>query len=213
MDKKDPNSATLMPIKSAVLEPSENSETVTSASSADLRAWLFDLDKHGYELLDALREGRVKVTTTSGFNELANLASYARQYAKDRAELADQNAALIQQKVLFQSTIFYLLKSFEGIAANADKVIETCGLLGIENGKMSSMGIMGLMTNYTMNARKVNGNVEAIANVFDPAWLQKIDLKGLKTLMEETELDLSGYDRLNEILQAMYPAKTSELPA
>lgn len=213
MTKNDTNAATLMPTKTGVLEPSENTETVTSASSADLRAWLFDLDKHGYELLDALREGRVKVTTMSGFTELANLATYARQYARDRAELADQNAALIQQKVLFQSTIFYLLKSFEGIAANADKVMETCGLLGIENGKMPNMGLMGLMINYTMNARKVNGNVEAIASVFDASWLQRIDLQGLKTLMAETELDLSGYDRLNEILQAMYPVKTSELPA
>lgn len=205
----------------------ENSETVTSASSEELRGWLQNLDKGGTaNLIEALRQGRVKVTTAAGFNEMAALAKssksnevlaaktrqYAEEYARDRARLADENAVLTQQKVVCQNTIYYLLKAFEGVAANADKIVETTEMIGIgEDGKMP--GMMNVMGSLVANWKKIYTNGTIVVNAFDGTWLRRIDLPALQELMSEMQLDLSGYDRLTDLLHTLYPTKTIQLPA
>ena len=56
-----------------------NGETETSAGADQLTAWLKDLDRHRDALLTAIREGRVKVTTTARFSQLAGRLREAGQ--------------------------------------------------------------------------------------------------------------------------------------
>lgn len=204
----------------------ENGETETSASSSELREWLHDLPRRGSDLIEALQQGRVKVTTAAAFRELAALAKsaksneklaqktreYAEQYARDRAALAEKNAELTEQVVACRNAVFYLLKSFEGVAAQADKIVETTALLGIkDDGK--APGAAALMLNFTMHGSKIMGNASAIFGGFDGTWLRRIDVEALKKLMEGTELDLHGYDRLTDLMHTLYPQPTIQIPA
>ncbi len=74
-----------------------NAETETSVSADQLTGWLKNLDRHGQEILEAIREGRAKVTTTAGFNEIAaRLRASTRVYADE----SFKGSGLTTQKVI-----------------------------------------------------------------------------------------------------------------
>lgn len=201
-------------------------EIQVSATSAELNGWLSDLRTHGGTLLEAVRAGRVIVSTADFFNRLAEAAKtakaneklaqktrqYAEEYARDRADLAAQNAALTEQVVACRNAVYYLLKSFDGVAAKADLIMETARILGLsDDGKMPSMPAM--LMKLTFDGTRIMSNAQQVLAGFDPSWLKRIDVEALRQLMEGTELDLHGFDRLTDLLHTLYPQTTIQIPA
>lgn len=193
-----------------------NGETETSASTEQLNEWLYDLANRNVDdkLLEAVRVGKVKVTTTAIFSELTGrLQEYADKIKRLRIE-ADKYAEatleisqLTQQKVTLVNSIFYLLKSCEGIALNADKIAELIGLLPA--GGLDAKSILGLL----MDGKKretIIGNVKVIGGAFDVSWLGKIDLPALASILRESDVDFSPYENLVDVLKQR--AETKSVP-
>ena len=183
-----------------------NGETETSVATNQLTEWLKDLDRHGDTLLQAIREGRVKATTAAGFSEIAGkLKAYARSYADETLKVSE----LTSHKIVLTNTIFYLLKSCEGIALNADKIGELISILPIGEG-MEAKTILSLL----MDGKKrdtIFSNVKVLGSAFEAHWLNRIELHTLAGILEETGIDFSAYENLVEVLKQQLPADNAQL--
>jgi hypothetical protein len=182
-----------------------NTGTETSVSAEQLTTWLKDLDKYGDSLLIAIREGRAKVTTTAGFSEFAGrLRSLTDKYAAETL----RSSQLTTEKVVLTNTIFYLLKSCEGIALNAEKIGELISVLPIGEG-MDAKTIASLM----LDGKKrdlIFTNAKILTGAFDAQWLAKIEVIALAAILEETGIDFSAYANLVEVLKKQIPATTPD---
>ena len=118
-----------------------NGETETSAGADQLTTWLKDLDRHRDAILTAIREGRVKVTTTARFSQLAGRL---RENARAYADAAFKVSELTTQKVILTNTIYYLLKSCERIAGHADKIGELMAVLPLGEA-LDAKTILGIL--------------------------------------------------------------------
>lgn len=182
-----------------------NTGTETSVSAEQLTTWLKDLDKYGDSLLLAIREGRAKVTTTAGFSEFAGrLRSLTDKYAAETL----RSSQLTTEKVVLTNTIFYLLKSCEGIALNAEKIGELISVLPIGEG-MDAKTIASLL----LDSKKrdlIFTNAKILTGAFDAQWLAKIEVSALAAILEETGIDFSAYANLVEVLKKQIPATTPD---
>ncbi|MEZ4941811.1 MAG: hypothetical protein R3D58_13105 [Saprospiraceae bacterium] len=182
-----------------------NTGTETSVSAEQLTTWLKDLDKYGDSLLIAIREGRAKVTTTAGFSEFAGrLRSLTDKYAAETL----RSSQLTTEKVVLTNTIFYLLKSCEGIALNAEKIGELISVLPIGEG-MDAKTIASLL----LDSKKrdlIFTNAKILTGAFDAQWLAKIEVIALAAILEETGIDFSAYANLVEVLKKQIPATTPD---
>lgn len=182
-----------------------NAGTETSVSAEQLTTWLKDLDKYGDSLLLAIREGRAKVTTTAGFSEFAGrLRSLTDKYAAETL----RSSQLTTEKVVLTNTIFYLLKSFEGIALNAELIGELISVLPIGEG-MDAKTIASLL----LDGKKrdlIFTNAKILTGAFDAQWLAKIEVIALAAILEETGIDFSAYANLVEVLKKQIPATTPD---
>lgn len=177
-----------------------NGESETSISADQLNGWLKNLGRHGQELLDAIREGRAKVTTTAGFNEIAaRLRTSTRAYA-DEAFLTSE---LTAQKVVLTNTIYYLLKSCERIAGHADKIGELMAVLP-PGEALDAKTILGIL----MDGKKRDtllDNGKLLAGAFDGSWLARIEVNALAPILAEAGIDFTAYARLVEVLKNHLP--------
>lgn len=177
-----------------------NGETETSVSADQLNGWLKNLGRHGQELLDAIRDGRAKVTTTAGFNEIAaRLRSSAQAYADEAFRVSELTA----QKVVLTNTIYYLLKSCERIAGQADKIGELMAVLplGVALDAKTILGI--LMDGKKRDVLLANGKL--LAGAFDGSWLARIEANALTPILAEAGIDFAAYARLAEVLKNHLP--------
>lgn len=176
-----------------------------------LKAWLQDLDQHGDDLLGAIRAGRVQVTTASGFSELTNrLRAFAQAYADE----ALQVSALTAQKVVLTNTIFYLLKSCEGIVGQSDKIAELLALLPIGQGLDAKALLPLLMDGKKRDA--IFQNLKSLGGAFEASWLTRIDVTALAPVLQDAGINFSAYIQLAEVLRRQLPSEpqteTLEIP-
>ncbi len=172
-----------------------NGETVTTVSAAQLGEWLRDLNRHGDVLLAAIREGRVKATTTAGFTELCG---QLREYSSAYLNSAFKVSELTAQKVTLVNAVFYLLKSCEGIAANADKIGELLDVLPIGEA-IDPKAILTLLMDGKKRDTIIN-NVKIVAGAFDSSWLVKINLPDLADVLRDSGVDFTTYQNLAQAL-------------
>jgi hypothetical protein len=185
-----------------------NGETETSAGADQLTAWLKDLDRHGDTLLTAIREGRAKVTTTAGFNEIATrLRTSTRAYADEAFKVSE----LTTQKVILTNTIYYLLKSCERIAGHADKIGELMAVLPLGEA-LDAKTILGILMDGKKRDTLID-NGKLLAGAFEGSWLGRIEVNALAPILAEAGIDFTAYAHLVEVLKKHLPeeAKT-QLP-
>lgn len=183
-----------------------NGGTETSISADLLAAWLKDLDKHGYDLLAAIREGRAKVSTTARFSEFT--AGYKTLHDRYADELL-LTSKLKTEKAVLTNAIFYLLKSCEGIALNADKIGELISVLPIGEGAgLDAKTILSILLD-SHKRDTILGNVKTLAGAFDAHWLARIELSALAAILYETGIDFSAYANLVDVLKKQLPANAS----
>lgn len=178
-------------------------EKITGDLPADqLKAWLQDLDRHSGDLLGAIRAGRVQVTTAGGFSELTNrLRAFAQAYADE----ALQVSALTGQKVVLTNTIFYLLKSCEGIAGQSDKITELLALLPVGKGLDAKALLPLLMDGKKRDA--IIHIIKVLGGAFEASWLTRIDVTALAPVLQDAGIDFTAYIRLAEVLRRQLPSE------
>lgn len=192
----------------STLQTSVNPGTETSASAEQLTVWLANLDRHEHELLEAMRQGRVKAMTFDGFSKLVEIARTARSSAEAYADAELRNAALTSDRVLLLNTLFYVIKAFEGVAHNIDKLAAILQTLGLRDGESLILIIRRLLTKPgSLETIKSNGLL--LMNAFDVSWLGRIDVDALLPLMQETGVDVHGYAQIPQLFQTL---RTSALP-
>ena len=179
-----------------------NGGTETFAGADQLTYWLKDLNRHGDTLLRAIREGRVKVTTSAGFSELtARLREFARAYADEALKTGELTA----QKIILTNTIFYLLKSGEGIAGNADKIAELLAVLPLAQG-LDAKAILTLLMDGKKRDLLIH-NIKVLGGAFDASWLGKIEVNALAPILQEAGIDFTAYIQLAEVLRQQLPSE------
>ena len=185
-----------------------NGETETSVGADQLTAWLKDLDRHGDTLLTAIREGRVKVTTTAGFSQLAGRL---RENAKAYADEAFKVSELTAQKVILTNTIYYLLKSCERIAGHADKIGELMAVLPIGEA-LDAKTILGILMDGKKRDTLID-NGKLLAGAFEGSWLGRIEVNDLAPILAEAGIDFTAYAHLVEVLKKHLPEEPkTQLP-
>ena len=185
-----------------------NGETETSAGADQLTTWLKDLDRHRDALLTAIREGRVKVTTTARFSQLAGrLRENARAYADEALKVSELTA----QKVILTNTIYYLLKSCERIAGHADKIGELMAVLPLGEA-LDAKTILGILMDGKKRDTLIN-NGKLLAGAFEGSWLGRIEVNALAPILADAGIDFTAYAHLVEVLKNHLPEtpKTSLL--
>lgn len=185
-----------------------NGETETSVGADQLTEWLKDLDRHGDTLIDAIRQGRAKVTTAAGFSEIAGrLREFARAYADE----ALRSSELTAQKTVLTNTFFYLLKSAEGIAHHAEDIAGLLALLPAGQ-SLDARSLLPLL----MDGKKRDAIVHIIkvlGAAFEASWLTKIDVAALAPVLQDAGIDVSAYIRLAGALRSRIPSEiTTENP-
>ena len=165
--------------------------------AAELKHWLSDLDQHGDTLLAAIRSGRVRVMTEGSF---ADVAERLRAGYKAYADEALQSSVLIAQKTVLTNTLYYLLKSCEGIALNADKIAELLAVLP-QGEALDARAVLGIL----MDAKKrdtILQNGKLLAGAFDASWLGRIDVGAMALILSDAGIDFSAYARLAELMKS-----------
>lgn len=166
-------------------------------SPEKLKQWVQNPAAHYPEIAAAILAQHVVLTTKAGVEDLIGKM---RGEVQARAAAQDEAARLTIEKTLLCNTIFYLLKSFEGIAANADKIAEMVQMIGIgEGGKVNKLQLM-------MNVGKIMDTGGHIMAGFNAEWITKIDLEKLVPLFTDYPIDLDGFARLAGVTYAMLPA-------
>ena len=164
--------------------------------AVELKHWLSDLDQHGDTLLAAIRSGRVRVMTEGSF---ADVAERLRAGYKAYADEALKSSVLIAQKTVLTNTLYYLLKSCEGIALNADKIAELLAVLP-QGEALDARAVLGIL----MDAKKrdtILQNGRLLAGAFDASWLGRIDVGALALILSDAGIDFSAYARLAELMK------------
>ena len=185
-----------------------NAETETSVSADQLTGWLKNLDRHGQEILEAIREGRAKVTTTAGFNEIAaRLRASTRAYADE----AFKGSGLTTQKFILTNTIYYLLKSCERIAGHADKIGELMAVLPLGEA-LDAKTILGILMDGKKRDTLID-NGKLLAGSFEGSWLGRIEVNDLAPILAEAGIDFTAYVHLVEVLKKHLPEEPkTQLP-
>lgn len=185
-----------------------NSETETSAGADQLTTWLKDLDRHRDALLTAIREGRVKVTTTARFSQLAERL---RENARAYADAAFKVSELTTQKVILTNTIYYLLKSCERIAGHADKIGELMAVLPLGEA-LDAKTILGILMDGKKRDTLID-NGKLLAGAFEGSWLGRIEVNALTPILAEAGIDFTAYAHLVEVLKKHLPEEPkTQLP-
>lgn len=190
----------------------QNLGSETSASTEQLTRWLGNLDRHGDELVEEIRQGRVKVMTTDGFSRLYGIASSARSATEKLADAELRNGALTSDRVLLLQTLFYVLKSFEGVAHNVDKVAAIVETLALRDGDTLLSIIQRLMTRPG-SLQTIMANGKTLMHSFDASWFTRINVDALLPLMREVGVDVEGYAQIPHLLQNLRTPATASLPA
>lgn len=173
-----------------------------SISSDQLKTWLADLEEYAPQVLSAVRRGELILMTRSVAESARNMA---RKYTDATLDLA----ALTTQKVALLNALFYLMKSIEGIALKADKILHLLQVLGIGE----EVDKFKLMSALAVNFSLVMETKNDILNAFDASWLARIDISGLAPLLAETGLDMTPYQQLPALIQKFQPQQPAALPA
>ncbi len=185
-----------------------NGETETSVATDQLTTWLKDMDRHGNTLLTAIREGRVKATTTAGFSQLAGrLRENARAYADEAFKVSELTA----QKVILTNTIYYLLKSCERIAGHADKIGELMAVLPLGEA-LDAKTILGILMDGKKRDTLID-NGKLLAGAFEGSWLGRIEVNDLAPILAEAGIDFTAYAHLVDVLKKHLPEEPkTQLP-
>lgn len=185
-----------------------NGETETSAGADQLTTWLKDLDRHRDALLTAIREGRVKITTTARFSQLAGRL---RENARAYADAAFKVSELTTQKVILTNTIYYLLKSCERIAGHADKIGELMAALPLGE-TLDAKTILGILLDGKKRDTLID-NGKLLAGAFEGSWLGRIEVNALAPILAEAGIDFTAYTYLVEVLKKHLPEEPkTQLP-
>ena len=185
-----------------------NGETETSAGADQLTTWLKDLDRHRDALLTAILEGRVKVTTTARFSQLAGRL---RENARSYADAAFKVSELTTQKVILTNTIYYLLKSCERIAGHADKIGELMAVLPLGEA-LDAKTILGILLDGKKRDTLID-NGKLLAGAFEGSWLGRIEVNDLAPILAEAGIDFTAYAHLVEVLKKHLPEEPkTQLP-
>ncbi|MCC6460788.1 MAG: hypothetical protein IT260_09990 [Saprospiraceae bacterium] len=185
-----------------------NGETETSVSADQLTGWLKNLDRHGQELLGAIQQGRVKVTSTAGFSEIAaRLRESTRAYADEAFKVSE----LTGQKVILTNAIFYLLKSCERIAGHADKIGELMAVLPLGEA-LDAKTILGILLDGKKRDTLID-NGKLLAGAFEGSWLGRIEVNALAPILAEAGIDFTAYAHFVEVLKKHLPEEPkTQLP-
>ena len=185
-----------------------NGETETSVATDQLTTWLKNLDRHGDTLLTAIREGRVKVTTTARFSQLAGRL---RENARAYADAAFKVSELTTQKVILTNTIYYLLKSCERIAGHADKIGELMAVLPLGEA-LDAKTILGILLDGKKRETLID-NGKLLTGAFEGSWLGRIEVNDLAPILAEAGIDFTSYAHLVEVLKKHLPEEPkTQLP-
>lgn len=180
-----------------MLEISPDTEPQKTITPEQLKTWLADADGNAGNILAALKAGQVQVVTTDGLN---TMISKARQFATDYADAEMRCSSLTTDRAVLANTLYYFLKSFEGVAANADKILELSRIFGV--GESNSMSLVNLAKTAIMHGGKIAELGKPIMDGFQADWLMRIQFDRLAPMLEEYQFDLSGYQALAEAFAA-----------
>jgi|GEM_PF-5802508 len=185
--------------------------TVTSVGKIELQQWLSNISRHENDLIEAIKSGRVKVTTTAGFNQIADkVKEYAQLYANTEFE----KSTVTTDRTVLLNTIFYLLKSCEGIARNANLIGDITAVV-LANGKEPNLKsiITALIVDTSKLNRLINA-VQVLCSGFDATYLTRIDLKALAPMLKEIGIDTDMYEQIPaQLSMSILPTLPTETPA
>jgi hypothetical protein len=139
----------------------------------------------------------------------ADVAERLRAGYKAYADEALKSSVLIAQKAVLTNTLYYLLKSCEGIALNADKIAELLAVLP-QGEALDARVILGIL----MDAKKRDTllqNGKLLAGAFDASWLGRIDVGALALILSDAGIDFTAYARLAELMKPQQ-APTPQTP-
>lgn len=185
--------------------------TVTSVGKIELQQWLSNIPRHENDLIQAIKSGRVKVTTTAGFGQITDkVKEYAQLYANTEFE----KSTITTDRTVLLNTIFYLLKSCEGIARNANLIGDITAVV-LANGKEPNLKsiITALIVDTSKLNRLINA-VQVLCSGFDPTYLTRIDLKALAPMLKEIGIDTDMYEQIPaQLSMSILPTLPTETPA